>query len=401
MGKKALFAVIAGLLILSACGKEPAEVPETETVPVTEPVTTKAPETEAVIEIECETEEETETAAQAEEEEDLPPEEGMRRSLLTNEWIPEELFSQRPVAVMYPTDKKAQPQYGLSNVSVFYEILEEGSMSRQMGVIEDYDGMSRIGNVRSIRDYFIYEALEWDSIIVHFGGPETFVKDFLTRPDVDNLNGVDGVMGGSYGAFYRYPANVNSTHNAYTDSEHLKKAIEKAGFETEHRADYWSEDRAAHWKFAKETHPVDLSGRSDALPAEEISMKGIYPITGSQFQYNAEDGKYYRFIYGEPQKDALTGEQMSFDNILVEACASGSRGQGYLWFHVLDGGHFGWYMTRGKMIPVRWQKTNEYEATRFFDGNGEEITLNTGKTMVCIAREGMDSFEADGTKYDL
>ena len=61
---------------------------------------------------------------------------------------------------MYPTDKKAQPQYGLDRVEVFYEIMEEGSMSRQMGILLDWEDLGRIGNLRSIRDYFIYEALD-------------------------------------------------------------------------------------------------------------------------------------------------------------------------------------------------------------------------------------------------
>ena len=47
-------------------------------------------------------------------------------SVLTGEPISSELAKQRPIAVMFPIDKEAQPQYGLSNVDVFYEISEEG-----------------------------------------------------------------------------------------------------------------------------------------------------------------------------------------------------------------------------------------------------------------------------------
>ena len=37
-------------------------------------------------------------------------------SVLTGEPIEPEIARQRPIAVMYPIDKEAQPQYGLSNV---------------------------------------------------------------------------------------------------------------------------------------------------------------------------------------------------------------------------------------------------------------------------------------------
>ncbi|MBQ8040138.1 MAG: DUF3048 domain-containing protein, partial [Lachnospiraceae bacterium] len=51
----------------------------------------------------------------SDEDTELPPEEGMVRSFLSNEWITEEVAGTRPIAVMFPTDKTAQPQYGISN----------------------------------------------------------------------------------------------------------------------------------------------------------------------------------------------------------------------------------------------------------------------------------------------
>ena len=328
---------------------------------------------------------------------ELPPEEGMVRSFLTNEWTTAELASKRPIAVMYPTDKKAQPQYGLDRVEIFYEIMEEGSMSRQMGIITDWSDLERIGNIRSTRDYFIISSMEWDSILVHFGGPEVFVKDILTRDDVDNINGVGGEMGSDYGAFYRIPAGSRSEHTAYTDGSHIDKAIEKAGFETEFREAFSSEK---HWKFSPASVPFVLDSLPGCADASSVDMAGCYPITKSSFKYNAEDGLYYRSIYGEAQKDAITGEQMAFSNILIESCTWGERGAGYLYFHVLDEGHKGYYITGGKIIPCTWSKTSEYGTTVFYDLNGDEITLNTGKTIICIARD-CDSFTADGVRYEL
>ena len=118
-------------------------------------------------------------------------------------------------------------------------------------------------------------------------------------------------------------------------------------------------------------------------------------------RYNGEDGLYYRSIYGTAQCDAVTGEQLSFSNVLIENAVSGSRGVGYLYYHVLDEGHDGYYLTGGKMIHVRWSKTSDYGTTRFYKDNGEEITLNTGRTMVFVTREGLDHFTADGVRYDL
>ena len=390
MYKQFSLALLLSMALFTGCdSSQTATAPVTTEAPAPPETSPAAEETEKVIVVESEVIEETE--------EDIPPEEGMVRSALTHLWIPAELAEKRPIAVMYPIDKKAQPQYGLNKVDIFYEIMEEGDMSRQMGVIQDWEDLERIGNVRSIRDYFVYEALEWDSIIVHFGGPELFVKPILTRKDVENVNGVGGVMGSDYGAYYRIPKGSKSEHTAYTDGAHLLKAIEKAGWSRNHREEYWQPD---HWKFASDKQLYRLEDHPDAVDATEIDMKGSYPVTKSTLTY--KDGLYYRSIYGSPQKDGRTGEQLAFSNVLIENCVWGRRGGSlYLFFHVLDSMHEGYFITGGKMIHCTWMKNADYEATRFFDDNGEEIRLNPGKTMVFITQEGHSSFTVNGVKYSL
>ena len=49
-------------------------------------------------------------ASQVKADEALP---GYVRSVYTNEWIPAEQSVVRPIAVMMPTDKVAQPSYGI------------------------------------------------------------------------------------------------------------------------------------------------------------------------------------------------------------------------------------------------------------------------------------------------
>lgn len=319
-------------------------------------------------------------------------------SVLTGEAIDPELASQRPIAVMFPIDKEAQPQYGLRNVDVFYEIIEEGNMSRQMGIIQNWQSLERIGNIRSIRAYFVYEALEWDPIIIHYGGPIDYTKDILTRSDVDNINGVGGVLGSDYGCFYRVPAGSKSEHTAYTDAEHIKEAIKKAGFQAEHRRAYYN---SKHFTFAQERNT--LVQYDDSVSAAKVDMKESFPVTRSALTYNAQDGKYYKTIYGEPQCDAETGEQMAFDNILIQRAHAEARQEGssYLRVRIEEDGKDGFFITGGRMIHVTWEKGegNDYKPTTFYDDNGNEIQLNKGKTMIFIIRDE-DSFSVDGVTYE-
>ena len=138
-----LLVAVSSTMILFGCGKKEEAATEQETG-------------EAVnaedIGLATDTAEE-ETPAAEEETKD-----GMVKSTLTNEWIDEAIGDDRPIAVMYPINKVALPQYGLDKIDVFYEILEEGKMSRQLGIIKVWKGLEQIGNIRSIRDYFVYCA---------------------------------------------------------------------------------------------------------------------------------------------------------------------------------------------------------------------------------------------------
>ena len=119
--KKLKAALVAGLAVtmLFGCGKASDEAVVGLSIEKLEDVQDVTPAA-------------TEATSEEEEviDEDAPPAEGMVRSYFTNQWVDEAVNNTRPIAVMYPINKEAQPQYGLSNVAVFYEIMEEGSMSR-------------------------------------------------------------------------------------------------------------------------------------------------------------------------------------------------------------------------------------------------------------------------------
>ncbi len=334
---------------------------------------------------------ETEDAPVVEEEE---TKDGMVRSKLTNEWIDEALADERPIAVMYPVNKVALPQYGLDQIDVFYEILEEGKMSRQLAIMKDWKDLEQIGNIRSIRDYFVYCALEWDPIIVHFGGPALYVSDILLRADVENINGTGTAdMGSDYGAYYRVKrSGVASEHTAYTNGEKLLAAIDKAGFSLTHRDEYYVAD---HFQFASESSPNTLEDAKGAKDATFIDLSNCYPVTKSTYTYNKDDGLYYKTIYGDPQCDAESGNQLAFANVITQNTYYEVRDpKDYLYFQIHDTTRDGYFFTQGKAIHITWEKpdnlgiNSNYTPTRYFDDDGNEIVINTGKTAICIVEDG-------------
>lgn len=319
-----------------------------------------------------------------------PPAPGMVRSRLTNEWVDETVANTRPIAVMTPNEKAAFPQYGLSNASVIYEANVEGRMTRMLAIYEGWDSLEKIGNIRSLRTYYAYWAFEWDAFIVHYGGPSLFINDLISQPTTQHLDGDAG--GADAAAFYR-DSSREMPHNGYATGSGLYDAITQKDYSLSYRG--LADEN--HYRFTSkaELNTLEQYG-SDAQNATYIDMSGCYPLTRCYFEYDETDGLYYRsqHLSGSsdgPHIDAATGEQLKFKNILVQNTKHEEIGGGYLSFQCHDNTRDGWFFTNGKGIHVTWEKSTDYGATRYYDDDGNEITLNTGKTMVCIIEDG-DSF---------
>lgn len=379
-----LLVALSSTLLLFGCGNEQKEQRQEIVVPVAEQV---------VEEPVADKPEEKEEPEPEKPEEEVPPEEGMVRSRITNEWVTEEVNNTRPIAIMMPNTRTAA-HYGISQADVLYECNVEGSITRLMGVFQDWSDFDRLGNVRSSRDYYIYWSFEWDAIYIHFGGP-FYINDVINRPDTNNIDGL------SSSNFWRANDTGNSTDNAYVDTEGILADVNKLGYSLEYRDGY---SDGQHFQFAPDSNPNTLEQYSDSITANKIDMSLTYPVTNSYFVYNQETGLYDRFQHlsgaaDGPHIDKANDKQLSFKNVLIQNTYFEVRDQkGYLAFQCHDTTRDGWYFTNGRGIHVTWKKTADYSPTRYYDDNGNEIQLNTGKTMICIVEDG-DSFLVDDEKF--
>ena len=372
MKRASILAILAlsASLLLFGCGKE--KVNEDDII-----------EEETTIEAtqEASTEEATEVV-----DDDIPPEAGMVRSKLTNEWVSADVGELRPLAVMIPDDKSALPQYNISNADILYECLVEGEITRLMGIFGDWTSLERVGNIRSCRDYYVYWAFEWDAIYCHAGGP-FYIDEVIGRKDTNNINALTAPSG-----VYFRSSDRSAPQNLYLDGADIMKEANRLGYELTPRDNYSDE---VHYQFTGKSNPntLEVYG-SDAVIASKVDLKDAYPVTQTYFEYNPDDGLYYRFQKPSngAHMDAATDTQLAFKNLLVQFTYYETRdAKGYLAFQCNDTSRDGWYFTNGKGIHVNWKKTSDYGATKYYDDNGNEIVLNTGKTMVCIVEDG-DTF---------
>lgn len=367
-----LLLAITSTMLLFGCGKntdsdQPANVEQEITLDDANNANT---------ETEAETETETEESR-----------EGMVRSALTNEWIDESIADNRPIAFMFPHDKVAQPQYGIADADILYEIYAQSTEPRMLGIIKDWQNMEKIGNIRSCRDYYVYLALEWDAIYCNFG-LVVYAEDILKRADVDYIDGggnPNGLGPNANDDTYYRTSDKRAPHNVYTSGELLKADAESKDYSLTYRDQYYVPE---HFKFANEDAPNTLADAKGSFDATTIDMSGAFGIDKPLLEYNADDGVYYRSMYGAPHVDA-EGTQLSFANVIVQNTYAEARDPNNYWYYqVHDDTRDGYFFTQGKGIHVTWKKSDNYEPTKYYDDDGNEVVLNTGKTMIFIVQDG-------------
>lgn len=345
---------LAGLLSLTGCGKGDQKATSDNTFSTEDEVTAD------------EAEDTEDTEEEAEEEEVAP--EGMYRSELTNEWISEDLKDQRPIAVMVDNEKTALPHYGLSQADIIYEMMNStlnDHITRFMVLVKDYDSIKQLGSVRSVRPTNLMIAPEWNAIVCHDGGP-FYINTFLNNPYVDHFSGTfSRVKNGKPREFTEYILTGDMAKNFKNNSSIDRSYNEYA-------------PKEAHFQFASESKPIELDGTDCTLV--DLPFKH----NGSQLDYDAESGTYLYSEYGSKHLDPGNGNrQLAFKNVILQKMSYSQLDEhGYMVWNCLASGQEGYYITNGKAIPITWTKTSDTERTVYRDLNGDEITINTGKTYI-------------------
>lgn len=304
-----------------------------------------------------------------------PIPDGMAKSSLTGEYVPPETENNRPYSFMIDNVQAAVPQSGIGSAKIYYEAPVEGQYTRINAVFEDVSDQQRIGPLRSCRDYFLSLTAGLDPLFVHYG-QAAYALPYLESDYVDNIS---GLLGSTYGCFYRDYTYHSGEHTAYIGAEGLAKAVDIRSYETTHKDDY-----SPMYKFAWVGDTVDNNG------GEEASYVATgYPYNAPWFEYHADEGLYYRYQFGGAHVDVETGEQLKVKNIILEYenydiyQRTTIDHPVYLHFDTTAGGK-GKYITNGKAVDITWERKSFWEPVKYFDADGNELVLNTGKTWVCL-----------------
>ncbi len=294
-----------------------------------------------------------------------PKDTAIRNPLTGEDGYNEELLKNRPVFMVVENHPQARPQWGLTSSDIVWEMVAEGGITRMLLMYADASRIpDKVGPIRSARHYFVDLAEGFDGIFVHFGY-SPMARAQIEKHGVNNINGlVDNY-------FYRDKSrNVSSEHTSYTTGESINNAIANKEYRTEINEDYKS-------PFKFNAKAKNLSAPCTSLT---VAFSSSYTYT---YTYNEENNAYYSSLNDENFVDS-EGNQQNFENIIIcytdITSLNDSKGRVDLDFSEGDG----IYASNGSYTDITWKKGESDDMLKLYDKNGDELSLNIGRTYIAI-----------------
>jgi hypothetical protein len=300
---------------------------------------------------------------------------------LTGRLVTREDAIRRPIAVMIDDHVGARPQSGFNAASVVWQAPAEGGIPRYMLVFQD-QLPTRVGPVRSSREYYIEWAAEWNAMYVHAGGSPQALETLALR-------GTGGWVWNAEAFRWegRYLLRVHEVkvpngptyplvapHNLYTNGGLLEQLAARLR----------ATDRpiAPVWRFGPDAPPEDRPVGA--------RLGVVYPYEAISYRYDAVTNTYRRFISsGGPLKlqiDAADGLPVAPRNVVILKMAFGPLNDGHPDKHRLEASNVGhgvaWISTNGVTVKGTWRKASATAPTLLFGPDGQPVTLTVGQTFI-------------------
>jgi hypothetical protein len=319
----------------------------------------------------------------------------------------------RPITAIIENHQDARPQSGLSKGDVVYEAVAEGGITRFLSVF--YCGVSakeiKIAPIRSARVYYVNWAAEYGEspLFVHIGGANNICNNCpggvktggTVAREVDAFTALEK-LGWRYsygndfdgGTNIGYPVIIRDQyrlgeksaweHSVVGFSDKIFEEGDSRGFafeDSEGKA--WDEDYVK-WLF-KDDNP------SDNPNAKEISFEfwSNKPEYNVFWKYDDSSNKYLRENGGEVHVDLETDEQIYAKNVVIMMVSE--RGpvdkEGHMFYTTIDEGT-ALIFQNGGVIDGTWEKASQTGRTKFYGGDGKEVTFVRGPIWIEAVPDG-------------
>ena len=164
----------------------------------------------------------------------------------------------------------------------------------------------------------------------------------------------------------------SSPHNVYADVAKLRQQMTDTGedFDVE---------------FAGYSFNVEPVAPAGGETAEQITIQ-YASDNQTRYEYDTETGKYFRFKDGVKDIDENDGDPLLVENIIIQKAASYIHPAPLRTIEQIGSGE-GFFVSRGKYIPITWEKSTEMGQTYYYTQENDEfvqIKLNPGQTWIQV-----------------
>lgn len=343
-----VFAALAIIFTLCACGTTPPTSDELDEIPVVSSEPEPEPEPELAI-----------------------------NNLTGEKNLPLDATGKKPVAVMVNNAGVAQRvQSGLDKADVVFETEVEGGITRLIALFSDPSNLSAVGTIRSLRVPFADIACGMDAILFYHGIDPTYCASHLKTLPMNSFV----VDAKTYG--YRDRSNgLAYEHTLYTTGEKIDKVISDKKFN-------YASSRGPWLTFNSSEEPIIPAGVATNITAK------FSTASTTKFLYNTELKKYARANKnGTAYTDLSSGNQELFTNIFILKTTISYYPDGKHRKVDLSSGT-GYYATVGGFEEINWKKGSSTDNFSFTKADGSPLTVNQGNSYVCImGGTGSVSFE--------
>ncbi len=293
------------------------------------------------------------------------------------------LGSSRPIAIMVENSFAARPQSGLYLADVVFEVVDEYGITRFVSVYATKDA-GIVGPFRSSRPYYAEIAKSFDAIYAFFG---TYPHNYqyieslgmYTMSAMTDNSGMSQIVG--LCPYWRdYTRSSIQEHTAFTSTVKIKEKSAAVGYPLEGNGIPFSYKGDAGEESRGNTGNVYIDFGTPAY-----SPKGF----DVNFRYDRASNSYLRYMGGKAHVDYETGQVIAVKNVVALITDIAGPIDQYKHMSVrTTGSGQAFYFIDGNAVEGRWERPGIADPFRFFDGGGNEISLNAGTTWVSMVMPG-------------
>lgn len=294
----------------------------------------------------------------------------------------DEMKKRRPVAVMTNNHVQARPASGFNSADIVYEANAESGITRNMAIYWS-SAPDKVGPIRSLRQYYLEWASEYDPLLIRDGCAES------TDPKANACGNIRSYAIkdiSTIGAWRWNDGRRVAPHNEYSSVRNAWEYAKRMDWDS-----FPTSIQSLEFK-----NDADLKDRGEKTVAKvvfhmRLNNGGTYDVI---WTYDQATNTYFRKVGGKNDIDQETNTQVTAKNIVIQKVkmSGASDGTARVVIPTVGEGE-AIILQDGRIIDGRWKKASKNDRTKFYDNSGKAIKFNRGRIWISALPQAGGKFD--------